>query len=147
MVDGGNVLVGWPGAPGWTTTGLGSASCAATDTDTKHTKMLARAATTIKRRGLIDFRSAVWMASPYTNRSSLCNLCGHSVLTEKWPSVDYILRWTTGCTDLVIRSLKLWTIRVAVHIFVTVAVHVAVAAVGIAFGSRIERLCHLLMLF
>ena len=40
-VDGGSVRVGWPGAPGWTTTGgvLGPASCARSDTDSanRHT--------------------------------------------------------------------------------------------------------------
>ena len=32
LVEGGNVRVGWPGAPGWTTTGV---SCAETDSDIK----------------------------------------------------------------------------------------------------------------
>ena len=36
-VDAGKDLVGWPGAPGWTTTGdAGSACCAQTDSDNKH---------------------------------------------------------------------------------------------------------------
>src|SRR5689334_16636718 len=36
VVDG-NDLVGWPGAPGWTTTGVGgSGDCAETDSDNKH---------------------------------------------------------------------------------------------------------------
>jgi len=38
-VEGGSVRVGWPGAPGWTTTGVaGSACCAETDSDNKHAR-------------------------------------------------------------------------------------------------------------
>ena len=38
LVDDGRVLVGLPGAPGWTTTGVaGSACCAETDSDNKQT--------------------------------------------------------------------------------------------------------------
>ena len=32
-VEGGSAFVGWPGAPGWTTTGV---CCAATESDNKH---------------------------------------------------------------------------------------------------------------
>src|SRR6185503_16722645 len=78
VVEGGSSRVGWPGAPGWTTTGgLGSACWAASDTDTKQTRMLARAATAIKQRGFIDFETAVWMASPYTTAP----LCATSVVS------------------------------------------------------------------
>jgi hypothetical protein len=39
LVDGGSVLVGWPGAPGWTTTGgAGIASCANTGGVNKATR-------------------------------------------------------------------------------------------------------------
>lgn len=39
LVDGGRVRVGWPGAPGCTTTGgLGSACCADTGSEKKHAK-------------------------------------------------------------------------------------------------------------
>ena len=42
LVEDGSLRVGWPGAPGWTTTGvLGSACCAETDSDNKHTIILA----------------------------------------------------------------------------------------------------------
>ena len=38
-VEGGSVRVGWPGAPGWTTTGVaGSPCCAETDSDNKHAR-------------------------------------------------------------------------------------------------------------
>src|SRR6185436_7275549 len=37
-VEGGNERVGWPGAPGWTTTGV---SCAATGRDNRHTNAIA----------------------------------------------------------------------------------------------------------
>jgi len=38
-VEGGSARVGWPGAPGWTTTGVaGSACCAETDSDNKHAR-------------------------------------------------------------------------------------------------------------
>jgi len=37
LVEDGRVLVGWPGAPGWTTTGEGgSACCPKIDSDNKH---------------------------------------------------------------------------------------------------------------
>jgi len=51
-VDDGNDLVGWPGAPGWTTTGVaGSGVCAETDSDSKHA-----AATTITPGHKRNFR-------------------------------------------------------------------------------------------
>src|ERR1044071_3186307 len=37
-VEGGNARVGWPGAPGWTTTGV---SCAAIGRDNRHTNTMA----------------------------------------------------------------------------------------------------------
>jgi hypothetical protein len=38
-VEGGNVRVGWPGAPGWTTTGVAGSACwAETDSDNKHAR-------------------------------------------------------------------------------------------------------------
>jgi hypothetical protein len=46
-----------------------------------------------------------------------------------------------GRTDLMIRRLKLWTVRVAVP------VHVSVAAIAIAGWRRIKRFCHLQMFF
>jgi len=46
-VSGGNVFVGCPGAPGWTTTGC--ASCAETERGNKH----ARAQPAIKQKGFI----------------------------------------------------------------------------------------------
>src|SRR6266850_5187908 len=40
-VDGGSVRVGWPGAPGWTTTGVaGSACCAQTGSENKPARIL-----------------------------------------------------------------------------------------------------------
>jgi hypothetical protein len=47
-VSGGSDLVGCPGAPGWTTTGV-AGSCAATESDNKHT----RAQPAIKQKGFI----------------------------------------------------------------------------------------------
>jgi hypothetical protein len=39
LVEDGSVRVGWPGAPGWTTTGVGgSACCAETGSDNKHAR-------------------------------------------------------------------------------------------------------------
>ncbi|MCM3903392.1 MAG: hypothetical protein ND866_16950 [Pyrinomonadaceae bacterium] len=41
LVDGGSVRVGWPGAPGCTTTGAaGSACCAQTGSENKPTRVL-----------------------------------------------------------------------------------------------------------
>ena len=38
-VEGGSVRVGWPGAPGWTTTGAAGSACwAETDSDNKHAR-------------------------------------------------------------------------------------------------------------
>jgi len=60
LVDGGSVRVGWPGAPGCTTTGgaLESACCAQTGSDKKHVRapaaisLLRDAATLITDRSL-----------------------------------------------------------------------------------------------
>jgi len=38
LVEDGSFRVGWPGAPGWTTTG-DSACCAETQTDNKHARV------------------------------------------------------------------------------------------------------------
>lgn len=59
VVDG-NDLVGWPGAPGWTTTGVaGSGDCAETDGDNEHASATAAMITpghernfTVKRKNL-----------------------------------------------------------------------------------------------
>src|SRR6202035_1702276 len=49
LVDGGSVLLGWPGAPGCTTTGLGGSVCCA---DIVYEKLAAKKAT----RRSADFR-------------------------------------------------------------------------------------------
>jgi hypothetical protein len=47
FVDGGRVLVGWPGAPGWTTTGARELGCCAGDGAGKKT---AKAASKLENR-------------------------------------------------------------------------------------------------
>src|SRR5687768_15129870 len=48
LVDGGSVRVGCPGAPGWTTTGVaGSACCAQTGSENRHTRVVAATRTRI----------------------------------------------------------------------------------------------------
>ena len=51
-VEGGNVFVGWPGAPGWTTTGLDDPDCAAIDTDNKQTNAHTEASSVSHERNL-----------------------------------------------------------------------------------------------
>lgn len=47
----GNDLVGWPGAPGWTTTGVaGSGDCAETDNDNEHPRAMAAMITAGRER-------------------------------------------------------------------------------------------------
>src|ERR1700741_2089488 len=53
-VDAGKARVGWPGAPGWTTTG---ASCAETDSDKKHVSEAAATSPLRKNATLISVRS------------------------------------------------------------------------------------------
>jgi hypothetical protein len=56
LVDGGKVFVGWPGAPGWTTTGvLGSACCAKIDSDNKHARVAAGRNLRLNRKYFIGF--------------------------------------------------------------------------------------------
>src|SRR6185369_17047253 len=77
------------------------------------------------------------------NPSSLCNRSGLGVYTqESGPALNACLLGH-GCTDLVMRYRKLWTVRIAVAVHVAIAVHVVVVAVAAFFG--IERLCHLQM--
>lgn len=57
LVEDGNVLVGWPGAPGWTTTGV---CCADTDSDKKQTRVPA-----VRKKHFIGVESLSKVGSHY----------------------------------------------------------------------------------
>lgn len=77
LVDDGSVRVGWPGAPGCTTTGgAGSACCAQTGSENKLTRILPAI-------------SPLRHAETFITYGSLCLLLALKVLIDfEWSSID-----------------------------------------------------------
>ena len=71
VVDG-NDLVGWPGAPGWTTTGVaGSGDCAETEGDNKHASATAAMITPGNERNFTVKRKKFFIGGELSSNAGL----------------------------------------------------------------------------